>query len=88
MWRSWLAHHVRDVGVVCSSQIIPTQRRGSEIPDLFFVIPPAGELQIYYYFFLVITRIDGFSPFVTVTEPISSGEIIVNSDLSTFLPST
>ena len=24
MWRSWLAHHVRDVGVVCSSQIIPT----------------------------------------------------------------
>ena len=36
MWRSWLAHHVRDVGVVCSSQIIPTEfqksfcnRRGS-----------------------------------------------------------
>jgi len=35
MWRSWLAHHVRDVGVVCSSQIIPT-KEVRKIPDLFF----------------------------------------------------
>ena len=37
MWRSWLAHHVRDVGVVCSSQIIPTKRKEKKFfPLLFF----------------------------------------------------
>ena len=25
MWRSWLAHHVRDVGVGRSSRLIPTR---------------------------------------------------------------
>ena len=25
MWRSWLAHHVRDVGVGRSSRLIPTK---------------------------------------------------------------
>ena len=39
MWRSWLAHHVRDVGVVCSSQIIPTKtKRPTQFcAGLFFV---------------------------------------------------
>ena len=27
MWRSWLAHYVRDVGVVRSSRIIPTEEK-------------------------------------------------------------
>ena len=27
MWRSWLAHYVRDVGVVRSSRIIPTKQK-------------------------------------------------------------
>ena len=35
MWRSWLAHHVRDVGVVCSSQIIPTKQKRMAFAILF-----------------------------------------------------
>ena len=38
MWRSWLAHHVRDVGVVCSSQIIPTTTQGCGNPRPFLLM--------------------------------------------------
>ena len=39
MWRSWLAHHVRDVGVGRSSRLIPTKAKkdaGSTEPASFF----------------------------------------------------
>jgi len=36
MWRSWLAHHVRDVGVVRSSRIIPTNTQAGGISAGFF----------------------------------------------------
>ena len=36
MWRSWLAHHVRDVGVGCSSHLIPT--KGSLPKRTFFYL--------------------------------------------------
>ena len=35
MWRSWLAHYVRDVGVVRSSRIIPTEKADMGLPLLF-----------------------------------------------------
>ena len=53
MWRSWLAHHVRDVGVVRSSRIIPTRRQqarkpavslsGCLLPPIPQPLPPSGE---------------------------------------------
>ena len=54
MWRSWLAHHVRDVGVGCSSHLIPT--KGSHRKRTFFCLR-----EVLYIYPLKGSSIKGFA---------------------------